>query len=115
MAVNHNEKTVNYHNKANIADKLQDIIKIHNYIPEASNLKHSDSTAIAQIKFNKNDQNIILSIDPNYSTHGRINFKDINAIIDIHNNSVGDKRDKIEFKNQTIGAISMQLRNNHYN
>ena len=115
VAVNHNEKTVDYHNKTNISDKLQDIIKIHHYIPEASNLKHSDSTAITQIKFNKNDQNIILSIDPNYSTHGRINFKDINAIIDIHNNSVGDKHDKIEFKNQTIGAISKQLRNNHYN
>ena len=99
MAVNHNEKTVDYHNKTNISDKLQDIIKIHHYIPEASNLKHSDPTAITQIKFNKNDQNIILSIDPNYSTHGRINFKDINAIIDIHNNSVGDKHDKIEKSN----------------
>ena len=52
--------------------------------------------------------NVIFSVDVNYATNWTINFKDINEIIDI-NNSVNPKN-RIERNNQTLGAISLQLR-----
>ena len=53
---------------------------------------------------------LILSIDVNYSTNGMVNYKDIHGIIDINNSTKSDDKDTIEFPNQTIGAISTQLR-----
>ena len=55
---------------------------------------------------------MILSIDVNYATHGTINYKDIKDILD-DNNSVNPKSG-IERNNQTLGAISLQLRKNYY-
>lgn len=93
-------------NRTNITDILEDIIKIHNYIPDASNIKHGSTSAITQILFNFHEQNILLSIDPNYNV---VDFthSDVQEIVRI-NNSKSDK--KLEFKNQSIGAISLQLR-----
>ena len=51
---------------------------------------------------------MILSIDVKYATNGRIKYKGINEIIDI-NNSVNPKSG-LERNNQTLGAISLQLR-----
>ena len=39
-----------------------------------------------------------------------INYRDINGIIAIHNTNKLDDKDKIDFENQTIGALSLQLR-----
>jgi len=106
--VNHNEKHLDYHNKAHISDTLEDLIKIHNYIPSPNHIKHATATSITQIRFNKNDQHLILSTDVNYATNGTINYKYSNEILDI-NNSVNPKS-RIERNNQTLGAISVHIR-----
>ena len=46
-----------------------------------------------------------------YATHGTVSYEDINEIIEL-NNSV-NPRSIIERNNQTVGAISLQLKN-HY-
>jgi hypothetical protein len=61
----------------------------------------------------KDDQNIILSVDVNYPANGMVNYEDIHEILDIHNPNRSDDKEKMEFSNQTIGAISMQLRKSH--
>ena len=71
-------------------------------------LKHATATSITQIRVNKNDQPIVLSSDVNYATHWTINCQDINEIIYI-NNSV-DTKSRIERNNQSLAAISLQLR-----
>ena len=83
-------------------------MKIDAYIPSPKHIKHATATSITQIRFNANDQNIILSIDVNYATNRTINYKGINEIIDIYN-SVSPKS-RIERSNQTLGEISLQLR-----
>ena len=85
IAVNHNDKIIDYQNKTHISDILEDLIKLHNYIPSTKRIKHATATSIIQIRLNKNDQTIILSIDVNYATHGTVSYKDINEIIDINN------------------------------
>ena len=112
IAVNHDDNIIDYHNKTHISDILEDLIKVHNYIPSPKQIKHATATLITQIRF-KNDQNIISSIDVNYATHWKINYKGINEIIDI-NNSMNPKNG-IERNNQTLGAISLQLRKTSMN
>ena len=106
--MNHNDKIIDYHNKTHISNILEDLIKIHNCIPSPKHIKHATATSITQIRFNKNDQNIILSIDVNYATNRTINYKGFNEIIDI-NDSVNPKS-RIERNSQTLGTISLQLR-----
>ena len=69
---------------------------------------HSSATSITQIFFNKDGQNIILSIDVNCSTNGIINYRYIHDLIPIHNTNKPEDKYKIDFENQTIGAISIQ-------
>ena len=76
-------------------------------------IKPSPATSITQVIFNKDDQNIVLSVDVNYSTNCMVNYKDIHDIAYVHKSNKYDDTDKFEFSNQTIGAISMQLRK-HY-
>ena len=73
MTVNHNDKIIDYHNKIHISDILEDIITNHNYKPSSKHIKHATATSITEIRFNKNDQHTILSIDVNYATNGTIN------------------------------------------
>ena len=108
IAVNHNDKIIYYHNQIQISDLLEDLIKIHNYIQSPKHIKHATATSITQIRFNKNDQNMILSVDVNYAANSTINYKDINEIIDINNNV--NPKSRIERNNQSLGAISSQLR-----
>ena len=63
---------------------------------------------MTQIRFNKHDQKLILSVDVNYGTNRAISYKDINEIIDINNSVIPKSR--IERSHQTLGAISLQLR-----
>ena len=107
----HNDETEEYFNKTNINDVLADVIKIHGYIPDSNNIIHGNNSGITKIKFNMNDQNIILSIDPNYTTNGKINYDNIKSIIDIHNNI---NNNRIEFTNQSIGGLSLELRKNFF-
>ena len=108
IAVNHNIKLIDHHNKTHISDILEGLIRIHTCIPSPKHIKHATVTSITQVRFNKNDQNMILSIDVNSATNGTISYKDINEIIDL-NNSV-DPKSIVERSNQTLGAISLQLR-----
>ena len=106
--MNHNDQIIDYHNKTHISDILEGLIKIHNYMPSPKHVKHATATSITQIRLNKNDRNMLVSIDVSSATNGTINYKGINEIIDL-NNSVNPKS-RIERNNHTLGAISLQLR-----
>ena len=82
--------------------ELHEIIKIHNYIP--SKIRNT-GYATTRIIFNKNEQNIILTIDENENRHKEINYKNVIEICKTHN---------IEFKNQTMGALVQEVRNNFF-
>ena len=56
IAVSHNDKTIDYHNKTHVRYILEDLIKIHNYIPSPNHIKRATATSITQLRFNKNDQ-----------------------------------------------------------
>ena len=58
IAGNHNDKIIDYHNKTQISDVLEDLIKTHNYIPSPKHIKHATATSITQIRFTKNNQNL---------------------------------------------------------
>ena len=82
--------------------ELHEIIKIHHYIP--SKIRNT-GYATTRIIFNKNEQNIILTIDENENRHKEINYKNVIEICKTHN---------IEFKNQTMGALVQEVRNNFF-
>ena len=56
VAVSQNDKTIDYHNKTHISDILEDLIKIHTYIPGPKHIKHATATASTQTRFNKHEQ-----------------------------------------------------------
>ena len=54
--MNHNDQIIDYHDKTQTNDILEDLIKIHNYTPSPKHINHATATSINQIRFNKDDQ-----------------------------------------------------------
>ena len=92
-----------YHdNKHDLFHILHDIIKYHNYIP--TKIKH-DKHAITRIIFEKEERNIILTIDINHNNLRELNYKDLIKLCNTH---------KIEFRNQTFGALVQEIRREYF-
>ena len=90
-------KCVIIYSKTNLNEELDAIIGKYNYIPEIKNHKYT----VTQIKFNYEDKDIILVIDPNDRVN--IDYKDIQKLC---------KENDIEFKNQSFGGLVVQLKDN---
>jgi hypothetical protein len=71
--MNYDKATIIYA-KTNLNQELDEIIEHYNYIPDISNHRYT----ITQIKFKKDDKDIILVIDPNIE-HG-MTFKDVRQL-----------------------------------
>ena len=80
---------------------MYQIIETYNYIPQKIK---NDKCQIVLIVFNFEERNIVLSIEPNYNVPD-VTYKNI---IELCNTN------KIEWKNQTIGSITSELRKKHY-
>ena len=87
-----------YTELTDLEDVLIDIIRHHNYIP--AKIKHN-KMLIVRIIFEKDGQNVILSVDVNNSIHRELSYKDIIKLCELH---------KLEFKNQTIGSLVGEIR-----
>ena len=92
-------KCVIIYAKTNLNDELDDIIKRYNYIPSIKNHKYS----VTQIKFNFQDKDIILVIDPNDRVN--LTYKDVQKLC---------ADNQIEFTNQSFGALVVQLKDKFY-
>ena len=88
-------KCVIIYAKTNLNDELDEIIKRFNYIPSIKNHKYS----VTQIKFNFQDKDIILVIDPNDRVN--LTYKDIQKLC---------ADNQIEFTNQSFGTLVVQLK-----
>ena len=97
--LNYKRSTIIY-TKTNLNDELYEIIARYNYIPEIKNNKYT----ITQIKFNFEQSDVILAIDPNDCKV--ITYKRIQQLCTKH---------KIEFKNQTFGNLVRELREKFFN
>ena len=93
-------KCVIIYSKTNLNEELDAIIGKYNYIPEIKNHKYT----VTQIKFNFEDKDIILVIDPNDRVN--IDYKDILKLC---------KENDIEFKNQSFGGLVVQLKDKFFN
>ena len=93
-------KCVIIYSKTNLNDELDEIIGKYNYIPDIKNQKYN----VTQIKFNYNDKDIILVIDPN----DRVNicYKGVKKLC---------LENEIEFTNQTFGALVISLKEKFFN
>ena len=80
---------------------MYQIIETYNYIPQKIK---NDKCQIVLIVFNFEERNIVLSIEPNYNVPD-VTYKNI---IELCNTN------KIEWKNQTIGSITSELKRKHY-
>ena len=88
------------HYKHNLNDELDEIIGLYEYVPKIKNQKY----AVIRIDFNQNDQKVILVVDPN--DQHIMTYKDIQKIcVDT----------KLEFKNQSFGAIVSELKDKFFN
>ena len=87
--------------KSDLTEELYQITETYNYIPQKNK---NDKCQIVLIVFNFEERNIVLSIEPNYNVPD-ITYKNI---IELCNTN------KIEWKNQTIGSITSELRKKHY-
>ena len=92
--VNYEKATIIYA-KSNLNLELDEIIEHYNYIPDITNHRYT----ITQIKFKKDDKDIILVIDPNIE-HG-MTFKDVRQLC---NNA------EIEFRNQSFSHLIKELK-----
>ena len=81
--------------KTNLNDELDEIIAKFNYIPKVKNQKY----IITEIYYNNDDQDIVLTIDPN--DNKLMTYKDIKILCE---------KVKIEFKNQSFGGLIKQLK-----
>ena len=68
--MSYNKATIIY-SKTNLNEELDLIIEKYNYIPEIMNHRYT----VTQIKFNKDDKDIILVLDPNLEFD--LTFKDV--------------------------------------
>ena len=81
---------------------LVEIIDIHGYIPKKIKYRGMN---ITRIVYDKDDSNIILSVDELNCTLKQYNYQDIINICKSHN---------IEWKNQTIGSLVQEMRDNFF-
>ena len=81
---------------------MVEIIDIHGYIPKKIKYRGMN---ITRIVYDKDDSNIILSVDELNCTLKQYNYQDIINICKSHN---------IEWKNQTIGSLVQEMRDNFF-
>jgi len=89
------EKATIIYSKTNLNEELDSIIEQYNYIPAIINHRYT----ITQIKFRKDDKDLILVIDPNIE-HG-MNYKDVRQLCN---------KTEIEFKNQSFSNLIKELK-----
>jgi hypothetical protein len=89
------EKATIIYSKTNLNEELDLIIEMYNYIPDILNHKYT----ITQIKFKKDDKDLILVVDPNIE-HG-MTYKDVRQLCN---------KEKIEFKNQSFSNLIKELK-----
>ena len=92
--VKYDNVTIIY-SKTNLNEELDLIIEQYNYIPAIINHRYT----VTQIKFKKDERDIILVVDPNIE-HG-MTYKDVRQLC---NNT------QIEFKNQTFSNLIKELK-----
>jgi hypothetical protein len=81
----------------NLNEELDNIITTYNYIPKIKNQQYN----VTQIHYNKDNVDIVLAIDPN--DPNMMTYKDIQALC---------VKAKIEFRNQSFGALVQQMKEN---
>jgi len=86
LAQDEYKNTICIYAKSNLNEELDMIIEKYNYIPPIKNKKF----IVTEIYFNNNEQDMILTIDPNISTHS-MSWKDVKILCEKNN---------IEFKNK---------------
>ena len=89
------EKATIIYAKTNLNQELDEIIEHYNYIPDITNHRYT----ITQIKFKKDDKDLILVIDPNIE-HG-MTYKDVRQLCNTT---------EIEFKNQSHSHLIKELK-----
>jgi 5-methylcytosine-specific restriction protein A len=91
---NYTKATIIY-SKSNLNEELDQIIEKHHFIPEVLNQRYT----ITQIKYTKDNRDIILVVDPNLDHN--LTFKDVRTFC---NNT------EIEFTNQSFSHLIKQLK-----
>ena len=94
------EKATIIYSKTNLNEELDLIIEMYNYIPEILNHRYT----ITQIKFKKDDKDIILVIDPNIEHN--MTYKDVRQLCN---------NEKIEFRNQSFSQFTKELSKRFFN
>ena len=89
------EKATIMYSKTNLNEELDLIIEQYNYIPDIINHRYT----ITQIKFKKDDKDLILVVDPNIE-HG-MTYKDVRNLCNTT---------EIEFKNQSFSHLIKELK-----
>ena len=89
------EKATIIYSKTNLNEELDSIIEQYNYIPAIINHRYT----ITQIKFKKDDKDLILVVDPNIE-HG-MTYKDVRQLCN---------KTEIEFKNQSFSNLIKELK-----
>jgi 5-methylcytosine-specific restriction protein A len=97
--MNYNKCVIIY-SKTNLNEEFDEIISRYNYIPEIKNNKYN----FTLIKFNYQDKDIIMVIDPNDRVN--LDYKDVKKLCDDN---------KIIFTNQSFGAFVVQLKDKFFN
>ena len=92
--MNYDKATIIY-SKTNLNEELDSIIEKYNYIPEIMNHRYT----VTQIKFNKDDKDIILVLDPNLEFD--LTFKDVRKFC---------IKAEIEFNNQSFSHFIKELK-----